>query len=94
MRSDPVRDRAKTFLSSTLLTRRQQHRHIAPFHPGMPVRLSDVPNLFNHLVYQGSTQFGMGNLPTAKRNGELNTLAVRYKASDVLNFEFDIMLFR
>ena len=45
-------------------------------------------------IQQCPPQFGMGYLPAAKRNRELNTLAVSYKASDVLYFEIDVMLAR
>src|SRR5580698_9577142 len=94
VRSDPIRDRAKSFLSSTPLTRCQQYRHIAPFHPGLPVRLRYIPYLLNDSVQQSPSQLGMGYLAAAKRNRELNTLTLSYKASDVRNFELNVMLAR
>src|SRR5207244_8283393 len=73
--------------------RRQQHRHVAPFHTGIAFRLSNIPNLFDDSVNQTASEFGMGYLTPTKRNRELNTLTFADKAPDVLHFEFDIVFF-
>src|SRR6185437_1986992 len=55
------------------------------------VRLRDIANLFDDPVEQRPSEFRMGYLAAAKRNRELNTLAVGYKASDVGNLELDVV---
>jgi hypothetical protein len=75
------------------LSRRQQDRHVAPFHAGNPIGLGDILDLLHDLVDQRPSEFGMGDLPAAKPNGKLNTLPFSDKAPDVLYFEIDIVLF-
>src|SRR5216684_9372508 len=82
---------AKFFLSKFFLTRRQEHRHVAPFHPRRTFGLRDVGYLRDNSLDQRPPQFRMGDGAAPERNRELNTMTVSNKAFDVINFEVHIM---
>jgi hypothetical protein len=73
------------------LSGRQQDGHIPAFHPGSPFRLGDILYFLQDPLDQRAPKFRMGYLPPAKRNRELNTLAIFNKAPDMLHFEVDVV---
>src|SRR5882762_10576021 len=82
---------AKFFFSKFFLTRRQEHRHVAPFHPRRAFGLRDIRYLRDYSFDQRPSEFRMGNRTAPERNGELNTMTVADKALDMVNFEVHIM---